>query len=103
RRDHEGPHIRRSRDRPRTERPARRRHGDHRVMPSAGRVEKSGRAIMLTPALVGVAGAVSSLGLASSIYPRLEFPRVVIIGHSGTPPARTMVLSVAAPRVHAAS
>jgi len=66
-------------------------------MTLAGGVEKYGRAIMLTTALVGVAGAVSSLGLASSIYPRLEFPRVVIIGHSGTLPARTMMLSVTRP------
>ncbi len=35
--------------------------------------------------------------LPSSIYPRLEFPRVVIIGHSGTLPAQTMMLSVTRP------
>ena len=30
---------------------------------------------------------VAGNNLPSSIYPRLEFPRVVIIGHSGTLPA----------------
>ena len=41
--------------------------------------------------------SIAGLGLPSSIYPRLEFPRVVIIGHSGTLPAQTMMLSVTRP------
>ena len=33
----------------------------------------------------------------SDIYPPLNFPRVVIIGHTGTLPARSMALSVTRP------
>jgi CzcA family heavy metal efflux pump len=60
-------------------------------------VEDYGRAILLAVGLLAVAGFVAGLGLPSSIYPRLEFPRVVIIGHSGTLPARAMMLSVTRP------
>jgi CzcA family heavy metal efflux pump len=60
----------------------------------AGLVDRYGRAIVLAVTLLAGAGLIASSGLPSSIYPRLEFPRVVIIGHSGTLPARTMMLSV---------
>ena len=60
-------------------------------------VERYGRAILLAVALLAVAGIVAGFGLPSSNYPRLEFPRVVIIGHSGTLPARAMMLSVTRP------
>jgi CzcA family heavy metal efflux pump len=60
-------------------------------------VQRHQRAIVAATALVAIIGAISSLGLASSIYPRLEFPRIVIIGHAGTLPARTMMLSVTRP------
>ena len=60
-------------------------------------VERYGRAIFVGVALVAGAGLVAGRGLPSSIYPRLEFPRVVIIGHSGTLPARTMMLAVTRP------
>ena len=66
-------------------------------MSLAGLVERYGRAIVLTVTLVSAAGIISGLALPSSIYPRLEFPRVVIIGHSGTLPAQTMMLSVTRP------
>jgi CzcA family heavy metal efflux pump len=62
-----------------------------------GLVERYGRAILLAVGLTAIAGLVAGLRLPSSIYPRLEFPRVVIIGHSGTLPARAMMLSVTRP------
>jgi CzcA family heavy metal efflux pump len=66
-------------------------------MTLAGFVERYGRAIVLSVALLAAAGIVSGAALPSSIYPRLEFPRVVIIGHSGTLSAQTMMLSVTRP------
>jgi CzcA family heavy metal efflux pump len=66
-------------------------------MSLAGLVERFGRAIMLAVVLVTIAGLVAGWGLPSSIYPRLEFPRVVIIGHTGTLPASTMMLTVTRP------
>ena len=66
-------------------------------MSLAGLVERHGRAIILTVTLVSAAGIIAGVALPSSIYPRLEFPRVVVIGHSGTLPAQTMMLSVTRP------
>src|SRR3954465_15370402 len=66
-------------------------------MTLAGTVDRYGRAIVLIVALLAGAGIVAGIALPSSIYPRLEFPRVVIIGHSGTLPAQTMMLSVTRP------
>ena len=66
-------------------------------MSLAGLVDRYGRAIVLAVTLLAGAGLVAGAGLPSSIYPRLEFPRVVIIGHSGTLPARAMMLSVTRP------
>ena len=66
-------------------------------MSLSGLVERYGRAILLAVALMSIAGFVAGLRLPSSIYPRLEFPRIVIIGHSGTLPARAMMLAVTRP------
>ncbi len=66
-------------------------------MSLAGLVDRYGRAIVLAVTLLAGAGLIAGSGLPSSIYPRLEFPRVVIIGHSGTLPARAMMLSVTTP------
>ena len=66
-------------------------------MSLADQVDRHGRAIILSVTLLAAAGLIAGAGLPSSIYPRLEFPRVVIIGHSGTLPARTMMLSVTRP------
>jgi CzcA family heavy metal efflux pump len=60
-------------------------------------VDRHGRAITLIVVLLSVAGLVSGFALPSDIYPPLVFPRVVIIGHSGTTPARTMMLTVTRP------
>src|SRR4051812_28939532 len=66
-------------------------------MSLAGTVDRYGRAIALAVALLAGAGLIAGTNLPSSIYPRLEFPRVVIIGHSGTLPARAMMMSVTRP------
>ena len=55
------------------------------------------RAVLLVTALLALAGLISLVSLPSDIYPPLNFPRVVIIGHSGTLPARSMALSVTRP------
>jgi CzcA family heavy metal efflux pump len=55
------------------------------------------RAILLLTTLLTVAGVVAYARLPSSIYPPLEFPRVVVIAHSGSTPARSMTLTVARP------
>ena len=58
-------------------------------------------AAMIAVALV-VAGTVSAFRLPSSIYPPLEFPRIVIIAKSGTLPPRSMMLTVTRPLEQAA-
>ena len=66
-------------------------------MSLAGLVDRYGRAIALSVALLAGAGLIAGRALPSSIYPHLEFPRVVIIAHSGTLPARAMMLGVTRP------
>src|SRR5262245_10915130 len=58
---------------------------------------RQSRAVILLTVLLAVAGGFAYLGLPSSIYPPLEFPRIVIIAHSGSTPARSMTLTVARP------
>ncbi len=41
--------------------------------------------------------SLASFSLPSDIYPPLVFPRVVVIGHSGTTPGHTMMLTVTRP------
>ena len=60
-------------------------------------VERHGRAILTVTALLAAAGLISGLSLPSDIYPPLIFPRIVAVGHSGTLPARTMMLTVTRP------
>jgi CzcA family heavy metal efflux pump len=60
------------------------------------------RAVLLLTGLVALAGYVSLRALPSDIYPPLKFPRVVVIGHAGTLPARSMMLSVSRPIEQAA-
>src|SRR5262245_5706638 len=55
------------------------------------------RAVLLLTTLLVLAGAVAYVRLPSSIYPPLEFPRIVLIAHSGSTPARSMTLTVARP------
>jgi CzcA family heavy metal efflux pump len=58
---------------------------------------RQSRAIVLVTVLLAIAGGLAYLGLPSSIYPPLEFPRIVVIAHSGSTPARSMTLTVARP------
>jgi CzcA family heavy metal efflux pump len=60
-------------------------------------VERFGRAILTVTALLAAAGLLSAFALPSDIYPPLIFPRIVAIGHSGTLPGRTMMLTVTRP------
>jgi CzcA family heavy metal efflux pump len=55
------------------------------------------RAVLVVTVLLAGAGLISLMSLPSDIYPPLNFPRVVIIGHTGTLPARSMLLSVTRP------
>ena len=66
-------------------------------MSLASFVERHGRAILTVTILLAAAGLFSAFQLPSDIYPPLIFPRVVVIGHSGTLPARTMMLTVTRP------
>src|SRR3954469_20881978 len=68
---------------------------------AAGALRHSRAAVLIALALV-VAGAVSAVSLPSSIYPPLQFPRIVIIAKSGTLPSRSMMLIVTRPLEQAA-
>jgi CzcA family heavy metal efflux pump len=57
--------------------------------------------VFLTVLLAG-AGVLILPTLPSSIYPPLQFPRILVIGHSGILPARSMMLSVTQPLEQAA-
>lgn len=54
-------------------------------------------AVLLLVVLLAAAGAITLPSLASSIYPPLQFPRVVVVAHSGILPARAMMLTVTRP------
>ena len=59
-------------------------------------LRQSRAAVLLAGALV-VGGVLAALSLPSSIYPPLEFPRIVIVAHSGTLPPQSMSLIVTRP------
>ena len=59
-------------------------------------IRHSRAAMLVTIALV-VAGAISAFSLPSSIYPPLQFPRIVAIVKSGTLPSQSMMLTVTRP------
>ena len=60
------------------------------------------RAAALVAAALVVAGGIAAFSLPSSIYPPLEFPRIVIIAKSGTLPPQSMMLTVTRPLEQAA-
>jgi CzcA family heavy metal efflux pump len=55
------------------------------------------RAVILAAIALVIAGAVAVVTLPSSIYPPLEFPRIVIVAQSGTLPPQSMSLIVTRP------
>jgi CzcA family heavy metal efflux pump len=59
-------------------------------------IRHSRAAVVVIIALV-VAGVIAAFALPSSIYPPLEFPRIVIIARSGTLPSQSMMLIVTRP------
>jgi CzcA family heavy metal efflux pump len=63
---------------------------------AAAAMRHSRAAILIAVALV-VAGAFAAYSLPSSIYPPLEFPRIVTIVKSGTLPPQAMMLTVTRP------
>jgi multidrug efflux pump subunit AcrB len=56
-----------------------------------------GRTVLLATALVCLAGGIALFFLPSAIYPRLAFPRVMVIARSGTLPPKSMALTVVRP------
>jgi CzcA family heavy metal efflux pump len=64
--------------------------------------ERQGRAVILVTLLLAGAGAVVLPSLPSDIYPPLQFPRLLVIAHTGSLPARTMMTSVTRPIEQAA-
>ncbi len=71
-------------------------------MSFAGFAERQGRAVVLITLLMAGAGALVLPRLASDIYPPLQFARLVVIAHSGSLPARSMMTSVTRPLEQAA-
>ena len=66
-------------------------------MSVASVVLQHARAATLIAVALMVAGALAALSLPSSIYPPLEFPRIVVIAKSGTLPSQSMTLTVTRP------
>src|SRR5262245_52950250 len=71
-------------------------------MNAAGVAFRQSRAALLLAVALVVAGAVAAFSLPSSIYPPLQFPRVVVIAKSGTLPSQSMTLIVTRPIEQAA-
>ena len=68
----------------------------------AGFATRNARAIVLGVVLLTAAGVYSMASLPSSIYPEVEFPRIVIVARSGDLSPRLMQLSVTRPLEEAA-
>lgn len=66
-------------------------------MSFAAHAMRHSRAVALVALALVIAGALAAVSLPSSIYPPLEFPRIVVIAHSGTLPPQTMMLTVTRP------
>src|SRR5262245_40451598 len=71
-------------------------------MSVASSAHRHSRAAALIAVALVVAGVISAFSLPSSIYPPLQFPRIVIIAHSGTLPPQSMMLTVTRPIEQAA-
>jgi CzcA family heavy metal efflux pump len=68
----------------------------------AGFASRNARAILLGVVLLTAAGFYSMSSLPSSIYPEVEFPRIVIVARSGDLSPRLMQLAVTRPLEEAA-
>jgi len=66
-------------------------------MSVAAAAMRHARAAGLIAGALFVAGVIAAFTLPSSIYPPLEFPRIVIIARSGTLPPQSMMLTVTRP------
>jgi CzcA family heavy metal efflux pump len=66
-------------------------------MNPAAASRRHARAVVLVTAILALAGLVTVRSLSSDIYPPLNFSRVVVIGHVGTIPARSMILTITRP------
>jgi len=77
-------------------------HARHAWANPAHLAEHHGRAVILVTLLLAGAGAFVLTQLPASIYPPLQFPRVVVIARSGSLPARSMTLVVTRPLEQAA-
>ena len=60
-------------------------------------VTQQSRAIVLVAVALVIGGAIAAVILPSSIYPPLEFPRIVLVAQSGTLPPQSMSLIVTRP------
>jgi CzcA family heavy metal efflux pump len=58
---------------------------------------KHSRAVGLLLSALVVSGTIAAFALPSGIYPPLQFPRIVIVAHSGTLPPQSMSLIVTRP------
>ena len=66
-------------------------------MNAAALALRHSRAAVLLAAALVVGGVLAALSLPSSIYPPLEFPRIVMVAHAGTLPPQSMSLIVTRP------
>jgi CzcA family heavy metal efflux pump len=60
-------------------------------------LSRHSRAAALVAVALVVAGGIAAFSLPSSIYPPLQFPRIVVIAKSGTLPPQAMTLTVTRP------
>src|SRR6188474_3239484 len=63
----------------------------------AAGILKQSRAVTLIVVALVLSGVLAAGTLPSGIYPPLEFPRIVIVAHSGTLPPQSMSLIVTRP------
>lgn len=66
-------------------------------MSAAALALRHSRAAVLLAAALVAGGVLAALSLPSSIYPPLQFPRIVVVAHSGTLPPQSMSLIVTRP------
>jgi CzcA family heavy metal efflux pump len=66
-------------------------------MNAAALAIRHSRAALLVAIALVAAGGIAAFSLPSSIYPPLQFPRIVVIAKSGTLPSQSMMLTVTRP------